>query len=266
MTEEEKSGQPPKKEPESGGNDVGSLSDFIAERLHKRGQSVKQQPTETFVSSETYLPQTANQFNKSGAILHHLDSQLVNNHLERYLPNPATRLHLSKERLEQELKHIYDELWQYRQFAGNEYQSKIEALESRVRFLQRKIFDLDQKIAKLNPFQNMVSKLKNLVSNSDPETGEPKNGSWTFITNPQGQVRNEVGNLNQELQSMQSILSEQLHDPCFTPDQLGRLISQYDANLAKAERLMEELKKRKTLSARVTEAWDSWFRPGSGNH
>jgi hypothetical protein len=247
--------------PEEDSYNVGSLSDYIARHLQKRN-------TPQLEKSQESMPQLAPQGDSypsskrtgSGMVLHHLDTQLVGDHLEQYLPTPSTRYHMIRERLGNELKEIYQELNQYRQFSGNEYQDKIDAREKRASLLQRKIFELDLKISKLNPFQSMYKTLQMFAMKAAPEIFPPgKSSGWTIIPN-RDRLQDEVASINQQLQSLQHILEEQLHDPSFTAQQLGRLINQYDINLKKAEKLTEELRNRKSFGAQLGDKITGWYR------
>jgi hypothetical protein len=244
--------------------DVGSLSDYISKHLQKRsspeldgsGQNAQQ----SFWQHETLNPHYTAYPENTGRTLHHLDSQLVNSHLERYLPTPSTRYQMMRERLGKELEEIYSELNSYRHIKGHEYESKIQALEERASLLKRKIFELDRKISTLNPFQNMYRNLQKLAPKGPQNKAQkPKfttTGLWTFIPNSHRQLREEVSAANEELRSLHHILQEQLHDPCFSPQMMGRLVNQYDAELKKAEKLMEQLRNRKSLMQHV----GGWFQ------
>lgn len=239
---------------------VESLSEYISKHLQKRmapeQRSEEAPPSQPLFRHETPTSGGKSNAAPSGMILHHLDSQLANGHLERYLPTAATRYHLARERISDELNAVYEALKHYRQFHGSEYDDKIEALEQRATLLKRKLFELERSIAKLNPFQSMYSALQKFPLK--PPGMAPKNG-WMLIPNPQQELRNEVIHLSQELEAIQTLLEDQLHDPALTPQQLGRLINEYDINLRKAEKLMDELKNRKSLTSRLGETFSQWY-------
>ncbi len=226
-------------------NDVGSLSDYIARHLQRQDQPLLEQP-EPETSKPNPLPPNFKQpapsagAKQNGLVLHHLDSQLANRHLERYLPTPTTRVQMTRERLTQELNEIYEQLKHFRQFEGTEYQQKIEVLETRSQQLKRKIFELDQQLTKLNPLQSMFRNLTSLGQNGNVKR------NWTLIPNP-NPLRNEVATINHHLASLTNILDAQLHDPNLTPEQLGRLINQYDHQLRRAEKLREELAQQRSI-------------------
>lgn len=254
-------------EDESESPDVGSLSDYISKHLQKRAKSEQSAPRpenrSAFLQPDSMPhPHYTAYPEHAGRVLHHLDSQLVNSHLERYLPTPSTRYHMTRERLEHELQEIYMELEQYRHLKGSEHEPKVQALEERANMLKRKIFDLDRKISSLNPFQSFYRNLQKLAlpKSADNPPKKPLPDVWRFIPNPNREIRNEVQAINQELQSLQHILEEQLHDPCFSPQMMGRIVNQYDAELKRAEKLMEALRNRKSLGQRMGDTLQGWWK------
>ncbi len=251
-------------------NEVGSLSDYISKHLKNRSESQDstdekgpKKREEPIWQSEGFKPlNQESQFKQNGMILHHLDSQLTNSHMERYLPTASTRYHLARERISNELRSIYEALDHYRQFEGPEYQPKIKAFESRVKLLQHKLIDVDKKISKLNPFQSVYNALqRTFKSNPNEHPLKAKQEDfWAFIPNPNQKTRDKVIAINNELESLQQVLEEQLHDPCFTAEQLGRLINQYDANLKKAEKLTAYLRTHQSLGEKFNQKLAEWYR------
>lgn len=241
---------------------LGSLSDYISKRLQNRAvpdleASDKTSP-ETFLNSPAANYPPSSQVPDKGMVLHHLDSQLANSHLERFLPTPSTRYQTIRSRVSEELEGIYHELNRYRQFHGSEYKAKIEALEARATLLQRKIFELDLKIAKLNPFQSVYTSLNRFSVGFQKHPAQT--GFWAIIPNQHRSLKDEVSAVSQDLESIQHILEEQLHDPSLTPQQLSRLVNEYDIQLRKAERLMEQLRSQKSLTARLNDKLTGWYK------
>lgn len=242
--------------------DVRSLSDYIAQHLQSK-KSAFLEKSESFPPGLSWQQSAYNAFqspdsDSNGMVLHHLDTQLVSNHLERYLPTQSTRVHIMRERLDKDLKAIYAELNQYRQFQGTEYQQKIEALEKRANLLQRKIFDLDLQISKLNPLQSVYKTLQKFGYKPRKSPASPKSEYWEIFPNRK-QLRNEASAINGQLQSLQHILENRLHEATFTADQLSRLINQYDFNLRKAEKLMSQLRKRSSIGALLGDKIHGWY-------
>jgi hypothetical protein len=245
---------------------MGSLSEYISKHLQKRGQeqsgsSDSQKPKKKVVKlvpNETYPLSNQPPTNVRGLVLHHLDTQLADGCMERYLPLASTRYHLTRERVYKELQVLYEDLNRFRQFPGLEYYAKIEALERRVAFLQRRIVELDKEIVKLNPFSGLYNGLIQLSFNSSNLFASASKG-WQFISNHKKPLKMEVSEANQELKSIHQMLKEQFLDPSFSPQQLGLLISQYDAQLAKAERLSEKLKQEKGLGERLKANIKAWM-------
>jgi predicted nucleic acid-binding Zn-ribbon protein len=233
------------------------LSRYIQERLQQG--SLESQPEQAVAASETkaeflwqaeaaYDPEQQNNPSEScGLILHHMDSQLVHDHLDRYLPSATTRLYVMRDRLLNERKMLLEELNRYKRFQGKEYYSKINALQTRVALLEAKVDQIDERLKQINPFQGMYHFFQKFFAKPQAEFQQPDANPWKFIPNPK-QVTHQVADLNHELQSLQTLLEDHLHDPGFTPQQLGRLVNQYDYNLKQAERMIEELKQRKTLA------------------
>ena len=242
--------------------EVGSLSNYIMKHLQQRQEPEAPGPfvaeNKPFWQNQIYQTRTDAAGEGTGMILHHLDSQLANSGLEKYLPTPATRYQMMRDRIGRELDELYAALKHYREFPGEEYHAKIEALEQRSSLLQRKVFELDQRISKLNPFQSMYSKLQHWAASP----GEAS--TWTLIPNAKDKLRQEVGAVQQELESLKHILETHLHDPSFSPQQLSRVVNQYDSYLKKAERLSDELRNQKSLHRQfgehVSSLYQSWQR------
>jgi predicted nucleic acid-binding Zn-ribbon protein len=197
-----------------------------------------------------------------GRVLHHLDSQLANSQLERYLPTPSTRYQMMRDRILKELTELENDLVQYRQLQGWEYDTKIEALEERLSLLRHKLQLVDDKLSEINPFQSMYTTLARLKPGaaSAEAKRKPKRGPWAFIPNPNRDICNEVAEINLELETLQHIMEEQLHDPCFTADQIGRLVNQYDLNLRKAEKMIAKLKSRRSLTEKLNTKLNDFYR------
>ncbi len=172
---------PPQQPPEdSSFYETNSLSDYIARHLREKDLPLPKKMPESrknFIGSQekAYNKLHSPEYGNKGMFLHHYDTQLVNGHLERFLPTPSTRFQLSRERLHNELRRIYEDLHQFHQLNGEEYKARIEALEQRANLIQRKILDLDLKLADINPFQSMYKNIKKLTDRPKHE-----NKKWTF--------------------------------------------------------------------------------------
>lgn len=241
---------------------VESLSNYISKHLQNRQADHSQQEESTAsvseLSQELYPAFHLSHGQTTGRILHHYDSQLSNDHLEQYLPTPAIRLHIMRGRLNKELNAIYTELNQYSQLDGVAYQSKVEALEERAYLLKRKIFDLDIQISNLNPLQAAFKKLQKLTDQVLGPMQSHRSG-WVGMLN-RDPLKEEIAETNTELASLQQILANHVHDPSFTPEQLARLVYQYDAKLKYVERLIDDLKHRKNLGARLGDKMNNWMQ------
>jgi hypothetical protein len=233
---------------------LGSLSDYIAKHLKEKGESSGLEVPETATENYFEPPKDDNTYTEEGEqqvgyILHHLDSQLISEHLEKYVPSPATRFHMTRERVGHELEALEAELLQYKKLGGKEYLARIEALEHRKALLIDKMRQLDEKLNDINPFRNMVQKLNTFgfkETETPHRTPRPSN-PWRFIPSKRNKLTQEVSNMNGELESLQHILEEQLHDPNFSSLQMGRLINQYDAQLRRTERVMTELQSQRNI-------------------
>lgn len=246
----------------------GSLSAFIAERLKTRGQealSENESEPLPIPFEPTTKATTSNSSNKpkskgpTGMVLRHLDSQLVNAHLEQYLPTASTRYYLMRERLFKELEALDGELYQLKKLNIPEDQQKIETLETRVTFLKEKLKGLDIVLSEMNPFQGVYHWVQQL-SKTAPVSKKGARSLWAWIPNATRAMADEMSQINTELQTLESILSEQLHDPCFTPDQLGQLINNYDRYLKQTEKLIAQHQSQTSLHTKLNTALARWYR------
>jgi len=250
----------------------GSLSAFIAERLKTRGQEAQDEGTASNDAAPIPLPfepsgpsgakasqNQAKSKGPTGMVLRHLDSQLVNAHLEQYLPTASTRYYLMRERLFKELEALDGELYQLKKLNIPEDQKKIETLETRVTFLKEKLKGLDIVLSEMNPFQGVYHWVQQF-SKAAPIAQKGSRSLWAWIPNATRAMADEMSQINTELQTLESILSEQLHDPCFTPDQLGQLINNYDRYLKQTEKLIAQHQSRTSLHSRLNTALARWYR------
>ncbi len=245
----------------------GSLSDYIAKHLMNRDESLDkiveqnepQADLYSIIPNSFYNAVNQNAAQQTGRVLNQVDSQLANSQMERYLPTPTTRYQMMKSRITKELEVLHRELSGYKHLDGAEYYSKIQALETRIQLLEARLKEADQNLSSLNPFQSLyqnVKKQTDELTKPKENTKTPQIGFWKFVPNQKREVREEIAYVQSELSSLQKLMADHLDDPCFTPQQLSRLINQYDANLRKAERLMATLKEKQSLATAVSQ----WYQ------
>ncbi len=243
----------------------GGPDSFIFKQMQQRQKGASNLPS---FSMNAVLPQhTVQDFSsyftkvspEQGNVLHHLDSELANSHLEKYLPTPSIRYHVMRQRITLELEKIYAELNHYRQLPDESKQGKIAALEERVSLLQRKIFDLDQKLSRLNPFQSISKTLEQLGLKPFERTSKVS-PRWTLIPNKRHQLREEMAEANERLESLHHMMETQLAESTFSPQAVGQLINRFDAELKKAEKLQAALRSQKGLTSKLNDKLQAWYR------
>lgn len=234
---------------------IGSLSDYIAKHLKKRkeqAQNPNKTPSAPF-SPQLMFPSGKFEPDQTGVILNNIDAHLAGNHFEKYLPTATTRLQIMQDRLEKEMQAIYDQLVHYEHLAeADDHSLKVNALKQRLTLLKTKHRAVQKKLAEINPFQAVYQQVKAVfpTGNKSP---------WSIFLN-KNPLQQEVNALQDQLKTIQTVLETQLHSPNLSPQQIGRLVNEYDSNLKKAERLMAELKQKRHLSNRIQDSLSQWFR------
>lgn len=252
---------------------VGTLSDYIAQHLKKRQQSesgadkldtedtspAQQYPTLPSLSNVNMPAETGSR--REGLVLHHLDSELINDHIDSFMPNSVQRFYAMRDRLASEITAIENEIKQYEQFTGPEYRPKIEAMQNRKEMLVYKLALVDEKIQSLNPFEQIAHQMQRFGLGQAPKNSEQARefAPWRLIPNRQNQITEQMSQFNTQMKTLKDILDAQLHDPNFSADQLGRLVSQYDTLVHQADKLASELSGRKSLREKLNQHLDKIY-------
>ena len=195
----------------------------------------------------------------TGNRLNQMDSQLVKDHLERYLPTPATRFQMMRERIHAEVTQLRHDIMEYQKLPGSDYTTKKDAMEDRLALLEQQLKMLDIKVAEINPFLNIMQKVQKLQTQiTGPAQARPsKPKSWFKNPDPYCQALTEA---NDHLDSLHRLLESHLNNPNFSPNQLGRLINEYETQTKMIDQIADMIRNRRGFRDKLNDKVNALFR------
>lgn len=134
-----------------------------------------------------------------------MDSQLVKDHLERYLPTPATRFQMMRERIYNEVQMLRSDIEEYQKLPGNDYTAKKEAMQERLALLEQQLKLLNIKVGEINPFLNIMQKVQKLQTRITGPVSTASNKPKPWFRNPDPYCQ-ALSDANGHLDSLQRLL------------------------------------------------------------
>lgn len=246
-----------------------SLRSYLSKRIYENIPLTGDAPAELSMQSVQGPPglmpeqevQTPDEKAINGNQLNSLDSQLSAG-LEQYLPTPAIRLRIIKDRLSKEITRLNDQLANYHTLKNPppDVSRKIEGLQNKLASLRVHEKQIDEDLARLFTtkaslvFQisrawmtlreSLGNQIQNLSAKLSPDGLMQK-------LNPD---RFRIISLNRQLTSISDVLKEQMASTNRSSVEVGTLINQYDQTISEIEQLADILRNRKSWREKASEA------------
>jgi chromosome segregation ATPase len=201
----------------------------------------------------------------NGNRINSLDSQMASG-LEQYLPSPAIRLRITKERLEKEISGLQIQVARYHaiQDPPPDLGQKIQELQGRLTALKEHGHQIDielealytnssvlfRVVTVLQTMQNRSAQfIQDVAQRAMPET-------WLRQLNP---TRYKLVTLNQRLSDLTNVLRAQTDIGIPSSMEVQTLVSEYDQLLQEVEKVAAQLRHKKTPWERLSDRLNQWY-------
>ncbi len=201
-----------------------------------------------------------------GQQLYGLDTELSSG-IEQYLPTPAVRLRIIKERLNGEIATLEEHLEQYRAIKKpslkvvekiGHLQAKLGTLRHHEQKVDLELIALFHQRSSFFQVANTFRKVKNQLDNT-AETLLPE-FSIAKLFSKIDPLREEMDALNLELQDLTALLQEQMKRRNMNVSEVSDVVNQYDHTIQKIDRLTQQLMERKSWWKRLNDRLQQIYR------
>jgi hypothetical protein len=197
----------------------------------------------------------------NGNLLNTLDTQLSAG-LEQYLPTPAIRLRIIKDRLTTEVTSLTEQLEKYKALnhPPADIQTKIPTLQERLVALKVHEKQIDAQLAGLFSAKNgwifTLTRLWTSVSNQLSQTGDAvgRQLSGDALMERFDPQRFQLVSMNRQLGTLADVLSDQMNRATPSSVEVSTLITQYDQTVKQVEQIAETYRNQQSWRERWSEA------------
>lgn len=237
-----------------------SLRSYLSKRIFQNLQSPdpSAQPTQPVQKPERFPLPTSfggndgpDQNAINGNQLNSLDTDMSAG-LEQYLPTPAIRLRIIKERLGEEIAQLKTLVDSYQEVKNPppDVAKRIDGLKNRLHTLKEHERKVDEELAALYSNSSLVFKITNTLQSLQNKTGEKVQQvasqlSPIEIMHKVDPERYEIAMLNQQLVNLADVLEESFTSRNLSGTEIETLVTQYDQTIRQVDQIAENLRGRK---------------------
>ncbi len=229
-----------------------SLRSYISRHIQK--QMAGEEETSTPVqqappSPPAPLVQRSSPFILTGGDqLYGLDTEM-NAGIEQYLPTPAVRLRIIKERVRREANVLKGHLLKYRSLKNPSevMQGKITRLEQKLATLQEHERQVDEELRRLFSEESTVFRVSAAINDLQQRLQDTlddllREMAIEKLIHKMDPERQELDAMNLQLQDIAAVMQDQMARRTMNPEEISDIVNQYDLTSRQLEAMAEKLR------------------------